>query len=491
MRKPKAVAYCRVSTNKNAQLDSLEAQVQFFEGYAQQSGYELIDVYADPGKSGVKIKNRTALLKLLADAKGGKFETVLIKDVSRLARNTVDFLTSIRTLKALGIKVVFVNYDQSSSESSEFMLTLLSAIAQEESANTSKRVKFGKAMNAKQGKVPNLVYGYEKIPGDYFNLTLVPEEAKVVENIFMWYSTGGMGAHKIAQTLNTQGIRTKRGNKWSQNAISRVLSNALYVGQVINGKERVADFLTGKREKNDETQWQTTYQEKFRIISDELYDKVQVRLKENQEKYIRGTRFRETAKHPLSNLLICESCGASFKRLTRTYKNTYVKWVCGKRNTQGKNACANTTGVEEQALLEHLAQYLQEQLADVPYEKWLEKELGKLTEKAEGLSLSPKAIEKAIKKEERAKEKYKLMFENDIIDLSELKIKNQEIATTLETLYQQLNMTQAKAKTDEQKPQTLNHNHIQTLLTNETLKQYLSKCTITPTGQIHLHLKPL
>ena len=140
----KVVAYCRVSTNKEEQLDSLESQQKFFGEYSKRNGYSLIKIYADEGKSGTKMKNRTELLKMLSDANKGLFDVVLIKDVSRLARNTLDFLTSIRKLKALGIKVIFVNYDQTSSDSSEFMLTMLSAIAQEESANISKRVKFGK-----------------------------------------------------------------------------------------------------------------------------------------------------------------------------------------------------------------------------------------------------------------------------------------------------------------------------------------------------------
>ena len=163
-----AVAYCRVSTNKDEQLDSLEAQQEFFQLYAQNHGYQLVEIYADEGKSGTRMRNRTELLRLLADAQERRFDTVLIKDVSRLARNTVDFLTSIRRLKALDIAVIFINYDYTQAESSEFMLTMLSAIAQEESANTSKRVKFGKNLNAQKGRVPNFIYGYNKLPGEYF-----------------------------------------------------------------------------------------------------------------------------------------------------------------------------------------------------------------------------------------------------------------------------------------------------------------------------------
>jgi DNA invertase Pin-like site-specific DNA recombinase len=239
-----AVAYCRVSTSKDEQLDSLEAQQNFFAEYAKKNGYNLIKIYPDEGKSGTKIKNRTQLLKLLVDASRKQFDVVLIKDVSRLARNTVDFLTSIRQLRSYGIKVVFVNYDQTSSDSSEFMLTLLSAIAQEESANTSKRVKFGKKMNAENGRVPNFVYGYDKIKGEYFSLSINESEAKIVKRIFEMYVSGNYGQNKIAMQLNKEGLKTKRGCKWSQNAVSRILSNTIYIGIVANGKEEVEDFLS-------------------------------------------------------------------------------------------------------------------------------------------------------------------------------------------------------------------------------------------------------
>ena len=103
----KTVAYCRVSTNKEEQLDSMESQRSFFLEYAKRHDYNLIHIYADEGKSGTRIKNRLQLQQLLIDGKDNKFELVLIKDVSRLARNTVDFLTSIRKLKSYGVKVVF------------------------------------------------------------------------------------------------------------------------------------------------------------------------------------------------------------------------------------------------------------------------------------------------------------------------------------------------------------------------------------------------
>jgi DNA invertase Pin-like site-specific DNA recombinase len=155
-------AYCRVSTDKEDQLNSLEAQKEFFSEYTKRTGDNLIRLYADEGISGVKIKNRKEFLRMLSDAEHGLFDMVVVKDISRFARNTVDLLQSVRKLKALGIETQFLTANMTSMGNSEFVLTIFGALAQEESANTSKRVKFGKKLNAEKGRVPNIVYGYDK-----------------------------------------------------------------------------------------------------------------------------------------------------------------------------------------------------------------------------------------------------------------------------------------------------------------------------------------
>ena len=165
-------AYCRVSTDKEDQLNSLEAQKKFFNEFTKNNGHNLVRLYADEGISGTKIRNRTEFQRLMRDAKSGLFDMVVVKDISRFARNTVDFLQSIRQLKALNIETVFLTSNQTVMGDSEFVLTIFGALAQEESANTSKRIKFGKKINAEKGRVPNLVYGYDKIIGDYFLLAV-------------------------------------------------------------------------------------------------------------------------------------------------------------------------------------------------------------------------------------------------------------------------------------------------------------------------------
>lgn len=129
-------AYCRVSTDKSDQLNSLEAQKKFFAEFTERNGHNLVRLYADEGISGTKIKNRKEFQKLMRDAKQGLFDMVVVKDISRFARNTVDFLQSIRALKALGIETTFLTANMTVLGNSEFVLTIFGALAQEESANT-------------------------------------------------------------------------------------------------------------------------------------------------------------------------------------------------------------------------------------------------------------------------------------------------------------------------------------------------------------------
>ena len=156
-------AYCRVSTEKEEQLSSLENQREFFEQYADKEGDTLVKIYADEGISGKSMNKREAFTQLLEDSQTGAFDYVAVKDISRFARNTSDFLYGIRTLRSNGVDVRFLSNNQTVIGESEFVLTVFAALAQEESSNLSKRVIFGKRQNAKKGRVPNVVYGYNKI----------------------------------------------------------------------------------------------------------------------------------------------------------------------------------------------------------------------------------------------------------------------------------------------------------------------------------------
>lgn len=264
-------AYCRVSTDKEEQLSSLKNQQDFFKSFAEKNGHRLVKIYSDEGISGKGLSRRSGFLEMMKDAENHKFEMLVVKDISRFARNTVDFLTSTRKLKSLNIETVFLSVNQTILCGSEFMLTIFSALAQEESANLSSRIKFGKHQSALKGKVPNFVYGYERI--DRFTLKVNPVQAEIVKRIFTLYCKG-LGSRKIASILTKDCVPTaKNCSKWSSKTIRRMLENPLYNGVLIARKTETKDFLTGSRVPVADTSEYTFRDEKLKIIDDKTFKK--------------------------------------------------------------------------------------------------------------------------------------------------------------------------------------------------------------------------
>lgn len=241
----KIAAYCRVSTSSSEQLSSLENQKLFFEEYARKNGFKLHKIYADKGISGKALKNRGEFLQMLNDSEKKPFDMLVVKDISRFARNTVDFLTGIRKLRSHGIDVRFLSCNMDTLGESEFAITMFAAIAQEESYNLSKRIMFGKKVSASKGRTPPYIYGYDKI--DTYSLSINTAEAEVVKLIFKSYTSGKMGIRKIASMLNEKNIPTKKEKEWTAKGVRRIITNPIYTGVLINNKTETLDFLESTR----------------------------------------------------------------------------------------------------------------------------------------------------------------------------------------------------------------------------------------------------
>jgi len=416
-------AYCRVSTDKTDQLNSLDVQKKFFAEYADKNGHHLVRLYADEGISGTKIKNRLEFQRLMGDATHGLFDMVVVKDISRFARNTVDLLQSVRKLKSLGIETIFLTANMSVLGQSEFVLTIFGALAQEESANTSKRIKFGKKINAEKGRVPNFVYGYDKTNGDYFNLSINKDEASVVRQIYDWYLNDGLGTLKIANKLNEQKLKTKRGCEWSQNSVCRILTNEIYTGFVINGKEEIVDFLTGERVQKDEADWVISDKPDLRIIDPEQFEKTQQLLKGRSNAF-NFNKERQSNAYLFSTLIKCKDCGRSFRRTVRKYKNTYVRWVCSSHNGKGAESCPNAVAIDETELIESLQNYFTQILSSRSnIVQHVVNEFNKLYKaKSENVDYE-RELRGKLAKLEKTRQKYMDMYTDDLISREELSSK--------------------------------------------------------------------
>lgn len=489
-------AYCRVSTDKADQLNSLEAQKDFFSEYTKRTGDTLVRLYADEGISGTKIKNRKEFLHMMADAEHGLFDLVVVKDISRFARNTVDLLQNVRKLKSLGIETQFLTANMTSMGNSEFVLTIFGALAQEESANTSKRVKFGKKINAEKGRVPNIVYGYDKTIGDYFNLTVNQEEAQIIRQIYQWYTKDGYGASKIANMLNEKGVKTKRNCNWSQNATCRILTNELYTGKVINGKQEVADFLSGQRKEKDETEWFVVERPELRIIDDETFEQAQEILHSRHDAF-NISHERQSNKHLFSTLIKCKECGWSFRRTVRQYKNTYVRWVCSGHNGKGADSCPNAVTVDEEELIQALQEYFQEILGKKKKViNYVIKEFQRVYKAKDENIEYEKQLNTELNRLRKSREKYMDMYTDDLISREELNEKIGGMRKEIERLENELKMVSYHLTKGEQLEAILNSTFKQLEditdvheMTNAQLKRLINKIEVDKDGNVDIYLR--
>lgn len=361
----KIAAYCRVSTGKEEQMDSLEHQKEFFEAYAKGNGHELVRLYADEGISGMSLRRREEFQCLMRDARAGAFEAVVVKDVSRFARNTVDFLQSIRALKALGINTVFLTSNMESLGESEFVLTVFGALAQEESINLSRRVKFGKKINAQKGRVPMRIFGYNRI--DNFNLDINPREAETVRRIYRLYLDEGLGCRAIGQALNRSGCKTKLGCAWDARGVRRILTNPIYCGEYVNHKYETRDCLQGGRVPIPPSEQLHHARPQWAIVTAMDYARVQQLMRERRERYgsdrdFSGGRYSE--RHLFSTLIKCSQCGRSFTQKRYTYANTRIYWKCTSNDRHAAVHCTNNVTINESALLEAISAYFRACITD-------------------------------------------------------------------------------------------------------------------------------
>lgn len=480
----KIAAYARVSTEKESQVESFEKQIEFFNEFTKKNNYELYKLYADEGISGKQIKHRKQFQQMMQDAKAKKFDKVVVKDVSRFARNTVDLLQSIRELKSYGIEVDFLNNGEIMEGGSEFILTILGAMAQQESANMSKRVKFGKNITAKKGRVPNIVFGYDKIPNERYTLKINEEEAKIVKDIFENYVYKGIGTTKIAVDLNNKGIRTKKTkSKWVQTSIVRMLKNPIYTGRVINKKSEVTDFITGTRKQLPEEEWITVERSEMRIISDELFNKAQEILSQRSNEFKLNNK-REKTEYVFSTLIYCKHCGYSFRRLRRKYTedgNEYVRWVCSGRNSIGVNHCPNTTVIDEEELLDAIKEYLKSIISNKKnFMKAVEREFKNITKLRENKERSEEDLLKEIEKATNKKQKYMEMFQNEVINIQELKKYTNPLNEDIVRLEREVKLitTEIKEKDVLEKELSKTISTVDDILNNETITNAMLKTII-------------
>ena len=345
LKRKRVCAYARVSTDKEAQGESLENQTTYYRNLIEANQeYEYIGIFADQGITGTK-DERPEFQKMLTLARAGEIDLILTKSISRFARNTTIVLELARELKELGVEMFFEKENLSStSGDGELMLTVLSSFAQEESKSASENLKWRYRRKFEQGELAvntTRFLGYDK--NKHGELVIDPDQAKVVERIFADYISG-KGSFVIAKELNGEGVSTVAGGKWYSSTVLNILKNEKYKGDAKLQKTYSKDHLSKKKCVNH-GEVESFYIENNHpsIVSQEIWNEAQLLIRQRAE--AKGNmKARQTAyqnRYPLTGMLLCSKCGAPLRR--RIWNSKYacrkIVWQCSTYVKYGKSAC--------------------------------------------------------------------------------------------------------------------------------------------------------
>jgi len=354
-------AYCRVSTDKDDQANSLESQINYFTDYILgHKNWTLGEIYYDEGITGTSVRKRKAFNRMIQDGLNGRFHLIITKEVSRFARNTIDTLQYTRALKEKNIGVYFMTDNIYTLDSDgELRLTIMASLAQEESRKTSERVKWGQKRRMEQGVVfgNGMLFGYFHKDG---KLSLNPDEAKVVRTIYDKF-LAGTGIYTIAKELDEEGLKPKVAKRWNQPTIYWILKNEKYVGDLVQRKRLTTDFLTHKQIKNPNNDDLIVIRDNHEpIVSRNVWDAVQAELKKRSISPER--KLKHSNRYWCSGKVFCDECGKNYasrqKNVSGNIRHYFWCLVSCRQGKRKIDKAGNILGCDNLAIREEALRFL-------------------------------------------------------------------------------------------------------------------------------------
>ena len=324
--------YARVSSDSDEQATSVVNQVDYFSHLIQSNPKWLfVDGYIDEGISGKSVNKREAFLKMIEDAQKDQFDLILTKSVPRFARNTLDSIHYTEELLKYSVGVYFLNDNINTFlPDSEFRLTLMASIAQDDLRKLSENVKFGLKQSIKRGVVlgSNNIYGYIKDKG---SLKIMEKEATAVKKMFTLYDSYS-SLKKTSIQLEKMGYLNRKGKPFDTTTIRRILMNPKYKGYYCGNKTTVLDYKSGITKQITKDKW-IVYKDNKKIppiVSEELWDRVNNELAKKQNNYHSKERINKKSNYAYSGKLICKEHKIAYTRSGRktNRKNDYRYWSC-------------------------------------------------------------------------------------------------------------------------------------------------------------------
>lgn len=337
--------YARVSTDKDEQLHSLSAQVQYYSQYIQSCpNWSFLEGYIDEGISGTSVCKRENFLRMMDDAKTGKFDFIVTKEISRFSRNTLDSIQFTQELLRCGVGVLFQSDNINTLlPDSELRLTIMASIAQDEVRKISERVKFGFKRAIEKGTVlgNNRIWGYQKCSG---RLVIDEEEAQVVRLIFELYANQRMGIRAISGYLAEHGYENSNGNAFSFSTIRGILGNPKYKGFYCGRKSSKIDYKLSTIKTFAPEQWVIYKDEEAvpPIVSEELWEKANAILARRSAKQSAPDKSSYQNKYPYSGKVLCGIHREPYYRTVYRYPSGDKEvWQCREYTKKGRSGCTS------------------------------------------------------------------------------------------------------------------------------------------------------
>lgn len=329
----RVAGYARVSCGKDAMMHSLSAQISYYSNLIQKHpGWLYCGVYADEARTGTNL-DRPGFRKMMEECRKGSIDLIICKSITRMARNTVLFLETIRELNALGVDVFFEEQNiNTGSAEGELMITILASYAQEESLSVSENVKWRirKAFERGEDVTMRHLYGYTVRGGE---MEIDPEQAEIVREIYR-RAISGDSITAIAKDLNRRGVPSPMGGRWYHYPVTDILRNEKYTGNSLLMKHYVNNHIEKKKTQNNgERPMYYAEDTHPAIIDEETFEAGRAVTERNKA----AAAGRKKPEHgPFTGLISCERCGANYRRCTN---HDVIFWNCREYIRSGKAGC--------------------------------------------------------------------------------------------------------------------------------------------------------
>ena len=447
--------YARVSTEKDEQINSLGNQVQYFETLIREKGaWTFAGGYVDEGISGTSVKRRESFLRMLEDARQGKFDFLITKEISRFSRNTLDSIRYTQELLACGVGVLFQSDNINTLlPDAELRLTIMASIAQDEVRKLSERVTFGFQRAKEQGKVLGQApMGYLKSNG---TMTVDPQTAPMIQRIFERYGQGDVGLRALARELEQEGITDRQGKMLSYHTLHGILTNPKYKGFYCGGKTSRVDYRQKRSVRLERSEWLEYRDERIpQIVSEELWDRVNALIVERGK---RMAQHKEACqrRYPYSGKIFCGEHGTAYHRqVYRSSRGERECWNCRMYRLKGRSGCSNPAiyGEEMTKILQMLREKIYQDREEV---------LGGLMDlyrqcfQAAQEDEAREALEIRREKLLRKQEKLLELAMEELIEKSEFARRNRQLKEELEQVEERIVLVREKEKRAETEKKTL------------------------------------